>query len=125
MACAWAAVASLRLPRVPVSATAFAAGGSPQLPAWYAAHRTHAHTRLAINSFCRQQQAGNASSSSCQWSSPVPGRSPGSNLGHVEAVSLAECQGACCKRYGCQAVIFSSKHRWVVCLVGMCGARER
>ncbi len=27
---------------------------SPQLPQWYLSHRTHAHTRLSVNSFCHK-----------------------------------------------------------------------
>lgn len=77
---------------------------APSIPGWYGRNRTHAHTRLAINEFCRSN--GTAASSNCSWVAPQAGRSPGSNLGHVAAESLAECQAHCCRVYGCLAVTF-------------------
>lgn len=85
-----------------------------RLPDWYTAHRTHAHTRLAVNSFCRA--SGNASASSCAWSPAVHGHSPGSVLGHVASSSLVECQRACCNAYGCEAIVFTAETRYCALL---------
>ena len=37
---------------------AVADGGVPRLPDWYLAHRTHAHTRLAVNEYCKNTSSG-------------------------------------------------------------------
>ena len=52
------------------------------IPSWYGKNRTHAHTRLSISNFCHETSCNYTS---CTWTPPVLGRSPGSNIAHKQA----------------------------------------
>ena len=89
-------------------AVCLAAGALPQ---WYTDHRVHAHTRLPVNSFCKEQSLPQPCGN---WSTRVPGRSPGSSIsGPIHGVkSWDACQALCCaaNASACLAVIYDATH---------------